>query len=111
MRRHATWLLAAATVAGAVSVAGCNATRRELTVVFTPGATDAQRLQALRACTGASPKTSPEPVPTPSGHRGIQRSGPLVRFRIDAADDRDIARLEACLGQQPGVQGFQDSAA
>ena len=110
MRRHATWLLLAGVAAGTVSVTGCNATRRELTVVFTPGATDAQRTAAWRACTGAAPHTSPEPIPTPSGHRGIQRQGPLVRFRIDAANDQDIARLEECLGKQAGVQGFQDSA-
>ena len=89
---------------------GCNATRRELTVVFTPSATDAQRVAAWRACTGAAPHTSPEPIPTPSGNRGIERQGPLVRFRIDSANDQNIARLEECLGKQPGVQGFQDSA-
>lgn len=111
MRRHATWLLVAGAVAGALSITGCNATRRELTVVFTPTATDAQRVGALHACTGAAPRTSPEPVPTPSGTRGIQRLGPLVRFRIDAANDQDIARLEECLQKQAGVQGFQDSSA
>jgi hypothetical protein len=110
VRRHATWLLVAGTVAGALSVTGCNATRRELSIVFTPAATDAQRLAAWRACTGAAPHTSPEPIPTPSGSRGIERQGPLVRFRIDSADDQDIARLEECLGKQPGVQGFQDSS-
>lgn len=110
MRRHATWLLVAATVAAMLSLSGCNATRRELSVVFTPAATDSQRLAALHACSGAAPRTSPEPVPTPSGNRGIQRQGPLVRFRIDAANDRDIAHLEECLGKQPGVQGFQDSS-
>ena len=110
MRRHATWLLLAGAVAGAVSVTGCNATRRELTVVFTPSASDAQRVAAWHACTGAAPHTSPEPIPTPSGNRGIERQGPLVRFRIDAANDQNIARLEECLGKQPGVQGFQDSS-
>jgi hypothetical protein len=32
-----------------------------------------------------------------------------VRFRIDRADDRDIARLEVCLQKQPGVIGVQDT--
>lgn len=90
---------------------GCNATRRELTVVFTPGTSNDQRAAALRACTGAAPHTSPEPIPTPTGQRGIERTGSLVRFRIDAANDQNIARLEECLQKQPGVQGFQDSAA
>jgi hypothetical protein len=89
---------------------GCNASRRELTVVFTPGTTADLREAAQRACTGAAPHTSPEPIPTPSGTRGIQRSGSLVRFRIDVADDRDIAKLEECLQKQAGVQGFQDSS-
>jgi len=108
--RPATALLLAGAVAAAVAVTGCNATRRELTVVFTPTATDAQRVAAWHACTGAAPRTSPEPIPTPSGNRGIERQGPLVRFRIDAANDQDIARLEECLGKQAGVQGFQDSS-
>jgi hypothetical protein len=110
VRRHATWLLLAGALAGVFSVTGCNATRRELSVVFTPSATDAQRVAAWRACTGAAPRSSPEPIPTPSGNRGIERQGPLVRFRIDSANDQDIARLEECLGKQAGVQGFQDSS-
>jgi hypothetical protein len=110
VRRPATWLLLAAALAGGFGVTGCNATRRELTVVFTPSATDAQRVAALHACTGAAPHASPEPIPTPSGSRGIERQGPLVRFRIDSANDQNIARLEECLGKQPGVQGFQDSS-
>jgi hypothetical protein len=97
-------------VTGALAT-GCNATRRELTVVFTPATTTDQRAAALRACTGAAPHTSPEPIPTPTGRRGIERTGAPVRFRIDAANDRDLARLEECLQKQPGVQGFQDSAA
>lgn len=94
-------------VAGTVAVTGCNATKRELTVVFAPGATQAQQATALRACTGAAPHTTPEPMPTPGG----RFKAPGVRFRIDHADDRDLARLEACLQRQPGVRGFQDSAA
>ena len=103
-------LLVAAAAATSLLATGCNATRRELTVVFTPSATADQRAAALRACTGAAPHTSPEPIPTPTGTRGIERTGSLVRFRIDAANDQNIARLEECLGKQPGVQGFQDSS-
>ena len=104
------------TLALAVAVAftvatGCNATRRELTVVFSPGTTTEQRAQVLQACGASAAHVSPEPLVTPSGSRGIERTGALVRFRIDAANDRDIARLEECLQKQPGVKGFQDSAA
>ena len=95
----------------AAVLTGCNGTGRELTVVFAAGTTDEQRAAASQACAGAAPHTSPEPIPTPSGTRGIERSGSLVRFRIDSASDRDIARLEECLQKQTGVKGFQDSAA
>jgi hypothetical protein len=100
-----------AVVAGVMSLVGCNATRRELTIVFAPGTPEQQRTAAMQACAGAAPHTSPEPVPTPTSTRGVARLGPLIRFRIDRASDRDIARLEQCLQKQPGVQGFQDSAA
>jgi hypothetical protein len=111
VRRHAIVPLVAAVAVTGLLATGCNATRRELTVVFSPATSPDQRAAVLRACTGAAPHTSPEPMPTPTGRRGIERTGSLVRFRIDAANDRDIARLEACLQKQEGVQGFQDSAA
>jgi hypothetical protein len=110
IRRPAA-LSATVAAAAVMTLTGCNATNRELTIVFTAGTTDAQRTAALRACTGAAPHTSPEPVPTPTSTRGILRYGAPIRFRIDQASDRDIARLEECLQKQPGVQGFQDSAA
>src|SRR3954447_11655055 len=92
-----------------VTAAGCkNAYSRELVVVFTTDATPTMHTAALKACTGAAPHASPEPLPT-----GTSPAGQLsdVRFRIDHANDRDIAQLEACLAKQPGVKGFQDSAA
>jgi hypothetical protein len=110
VRRLALVPLVAALVVTSLLASGCNASRRELTVVFTPGTTAEQRAAAQQACTGAAPHTSPEPIPTPSGTRGIERTGTLVRFRIDVASDQDLARLEECLQKQPGVQGFQDSS-
>ena len=97
-----------AVLACLVALAGCrNAYRRELVVVFAPTATAAQHAAALQACTGAAPNTSPEPI-SPSSFSSAQESN--VRFRIDHANDHDIALLQACLGRQPGVMGFQDSA-
>lgn len=90
----------------ALTATACNATKRELTVVFGSDASRTQQQAALHACTGVAPHTSPEPMPTPGGHF----TAPGVRFRIDSADDRDIAALENCLGRQPGVRGFQDSS-
>jgi hypothetical protein len=99
------------TLAGCLvgGLTGCNSvalSRRELVVVFQSSATDAQHAAALQACTGVAARTSPEPI-LPSTHRVARTAD--VRFRIDHADDRDIAQLEACLGRQPGVLGFQDS--
>jgi hypothetical protein len=98
-------LLACLAMAGLVIASGCNATKRELVVVFTSSATPAQHEAALRACTSAAPHATPEPMPT-GGHV----VGSDVRFRIDSANDKDIAALESCLQRQPGVQGFQDSS-
>ena len=49
---------------------------------------------------------SPEPI-TPGTHRVAPTSD--VRFRIDSANDHDIAELEKCLTKQPGVIGVQDT--
>jgi hypothetical protein len=99
------WLLVSCAGLVAVVVTGCNGTKRELTVVFALDSTHAQHTAALRNCTGAAPRTTPEPQPT-----DVRFSSSDVRFRIDSATDRDIAKLETCLGKQPGVKGFQDSA-
>jgi hypothetical protein len=92
-------------VSAALLASGCNATRRELTVVFSAGSSKADHAAALHACTGAAPHTTPEPMPT-----STRFTAPDARFRIDSASDKDIARLETCLQKQPGVVGFQDSA-
>lgn len=90
------------------AVAGCkNAYRRELVVIFAPTATPAQHAAALRACTGVAPNTSPEPIV----HNSFASSRAYdVRFRIDHADNHDLAQLQACLAKQPGVIGAQDTA-
>lgn len=90
------------------AAAGCkNAYRRELVVIFAASATPAQHAAALKACTGVAPNTSPEPLV----HSSYASSRAYdVRFRIDHADDRDLAKLQSCLAKQPGVVGAQDSA-
>lgn len=79
--------------------------------MFVSGTPNAQREAAMRACAGTTPHATPEPVITPSPRHGAPARNIGITFRIDAANDQDIARLEACLQKQPGVQGFQDSAA
>lgn len=104
MERHRLWSLVPA-LAVVACLAGCNTdalTKRELVVHFDPSATSAQHQSALDACAHATPEATPEPFST---------TGPIsnqinnVRFRIDHADDRDIAHLETCLNNQPGVIG------
>ena len=90
----------------AVVLAGCSQ-ERELVVHFDAGTPADVRVAALRACTGVAPNTSPEPLPSPSAYLSAQVND--VRFRIDSADDRDIAQLETCLSKQPGVYGFEDT--
>ena len=97
-------LLASALVLG-IAVAGCNAgalSRRELVVHFDPSATSAQHRAALDACAHVTPEATPEPFST-TGPVSNQINN--VRYRIDHADDRDIALLTTCLSKQPGVVG------
>lgn len=97
--------LSAAVLAGALAVAGCNAsalTKREVVVHFYDNASQAEHHAALKACGHVSPDASPEPFTT---------SGPVsnqvgdVRFRVDHADDKTLSELYTCLAKQPGVQG------
>jgi hypothetical protein len=93
-----------------VAVTGCNSealSRRELVVHFDVAATSAQHRQARAACSGVAPHTSPEPIV----HNDYPSSRVNdVRFRIDHANDHDIARLQTCLSRQPGVVGTEDTA-
>ncbi len=76
--------------------------QRELVVKFDPGATPQQHRAARAACAGI-PNTSPEPIGP-----GTLKSSRLndVRFRIDNASYRELARLTECLNRQPGVRGI-----
>lgn len=99
-------LAAAALAAGlALVLTGCNTsalTKRELVFYFSPNATQAQHKAALTACEKVTPEAVPEP---------FDDSGPTadligdVRFRIDHADDKEIAEVENCMNKQPGIAG------
>jgi hypothetical protein len=105
--RTSAWAGSAATVVAVLAGAtGCKGTQREVIVYFAADAPQRQHEDALRACTGAAPHTSPEPI-TAGTHRVAPQSD--VRFRIDGANDHDIAQLEKCLTKQPGVIGVQDT--
>ena len=89
----------------AVAASACNTdalSKRELVVHFDPTATSAQHRAALDGCAHVTPHASPEPFST-TGPVSNQINN--VRFRIDHADDRDLAHLETCLSKQPGVVG------
>lgn len=101
-------LATAAALAAVAAASGCTS-NRELVVLFRSTATAADRANALHACATSARRVTPEPMPTSSTRPAASRSSD-VRFRIDRASDRDIARLESCLSRQPGVLGFQDTS-
>lgn len=90
----------------ALLVAGCNTsslTKQEVVVYFDPGASQADHVDALNACAHAAPAVTPEPIiksTLPANQVGD------VRFRVDHANDKDLALLTECLHKQPGVEGF-----
>jgi hypothetical protein len=104
-----------ACIAGVIAVAtllsACNGSisKRELVVHFDPTASPEDHRAARDACAGAAPRTSPEPIVHNDKYPTTRISD--VRFRIDHANDKDIAQLESCLARQPGVVGFEDTAA
>ena len=92
-------------VVAIVGIAGCNSsalTKQELVVTFAQDAPASDHTAALRACAHVTPEATPEPMVTsslPSSRVGD------VRFRIDHADDKQVALLTECLAKQPGVIG------
>lgn len=75
--------------------------QREAVVAFSRTATPAQHRAARAACSGL-PNIVTEPPP-----RNTLRASQLndVRFRVEKADDAELARLFDCLRRQPGVIG------
>ena len=105
--QRSVWVgLAAIGVVSLAGVTGCKGAQREVIVFFAPTSPQSEHEAALRACTGVAAHTSPEPIES-----GTHRVAPTsdVRFRIDKANDHDIAELEKCLSKQPGVVGVQDT--
>ena len=102
VRRAGIWVAALGAI---VFASGCNTsslTKRELVVYFMDNASEADHTNALNACDHVAPDVHAEPITRstlPSNQVGN------VRFRIDHADDRDIALLTECLDKQPGVKG------
>lgn len=92
-------------VAVLLGTGGCNTSslsKVELVVYFNQDASAADHTAALQACGHATPAATPEPIVSsslPSNAVGD------VRFRIDHANDKQIALLTECLAKQPGVTG------
>jgi hypothetical protein len=90
--------------------AGCghltdNLAQRELIVQFDVGATAEQHEQVRAACNGFA-GTTLEPRPT-STLESVRLND--VRYRVDRADDAQLARIEACLSRFPFVRGVRDT--
>jgi len=101
------WRVLGLCAALALLVAGCNASlsKREIVVHFSSSATPADHEAARAACATATPKASPEPI--------VHNKFPTtrmqdVRFRVDKANDYDLAQLYKCLAKQKGVIGVSD---
>ena len=90
-----------------VLAAGCNASlgNREVVVHFQSSATPAEHAAARVACATAAPHASPEPI---VHNKFASTRIDDVRFRVDKADDHDLAQLYNCLAKQPGVLGVSD---
>ena len=86
---------------------GCNASlnKREIVVQFSSDAPAAQHTAARDACATATPKASPEPI---VHNKYATTRIADVRFRVDKANDHDLAQLYKCLSRQPGVIGVSD---
>ena len=88
-------------------VSGCNASlsKREIVVHFSSSASAADHEAAREACATATPKASPEPIV----HNQYATTHITdVRFRVDKANDHDLAQLYKCLAKQKGVIGVSD---
>jgi hypothetical protein len=98
-------VVGAAAALALTAAAGCNTsalTKTELVVYFWPSAPLSDHAAALKACSHVSPETVPEPIVK---SRLASDAVGDVRFRIDHANDHDLALLTECLNKQPGVQG------
>jgi hypothetical protein len=94
-----------ALVGGLALLTGCNSsalTKVEMVVYFQQNAPVSDHAAALKACAHAAPNVNPEPIVP--GNLASDAVGD-VRFRIDHADDKDLALLTECLNKQPGVAG------
>jgi len=90
-----------------VALTGCNAAldKREVVVHFKSTATAEQHAAARDACADAAPHASPEPIV----HNSFATTKIAdIRFRVDKANDGDLAQLYKCLAKQPGVVGVSD---
>jgi hypothetical protein len=102
VRRFAVCIALGGTI---VALGGCNdaaLTKTEMVVYFTPNAPQADHAAALKACGHVSPEVVPEPLQTSALASNDVGD---VRFRIDHANDKELAELTECLNKQAGVEG------
>lgn len=104
--RRRRLVVCAAITASLAVLSGCNTsalTKREVVVYFKPSAPTSDQAAALKACAHASPEAIPEPI---IKSNLVSDSVGDVRFRVDHADDKQLAILTECLNRQPGVEGW-----
>ena len=93
-----------AAACAATALAGCSWSAslkaREATVYFQNGVSAEQRSAARAACLNV-PHTSPEPIATDAVS---VRAHTDIRFRVDDANDNELAQLYKCLEVQPGYR-------
>jgi hypothetical protein len=96
--RRAVAIVGLLTAVGGCSWSG-SLQAREATVHFDRTSTPEQRAAARAACLDL-PNATPEPIATDALSVRAQTE---IRYRVDHADDHDLAVLYSCLEKQPGV--------
>ncbi len=106
LRRAASLVLVGATRLGGLT--GCKysaaLSKREVVVLFKPGATQAEHRLILASCSNVT-----NAIPEPMGNgKLVSELASNVRFRVDHASDAELAQLTECF-TEPQFNSFVQS--